>query len=297
MNEVGQQTYNGPDDVGLDDIVARIWSGRYWVFASVSVFAVCGILAGIWMTPVYRGTAVLVDGTPSGAMGGLTSAFGQLGGLASLAGINLPSSASQVEESIAVLRSREFTERFIVDRNLMPKLFADRWDAPSGKFTGDSADWPTLVDAFEYFDNIRSISRDRLTGLISLSIEWRDPVEAAEWANSLVARLNEEMRQRSITSTTASIGFLEKELATTSAVETRQAINRLIEAQINQRMLANVTLEYAFRVVDRAMPADPRKPVKPRKLSILLASILLGMILGSAGVLAKGGLSRKRTTT
>ena len=41
--------------------------------------------------------------------------------LAALAGINLPSKDSEIEETLAVLRSRQFTEDFIVRNNLAPQ--------------------------------------------------------------------------------------------------------------------------------------------------------------------------------
>jgi uncharacterized protein involved in exopolysaccharide biosynthesis len=65
---------------------------------------------------------------------------------------------------------------------------------------------------------------------------------------------------------------LEKELAATPLVETRLAIGRLWESQVNQRMVANVTKEYALRVVDRALPPDEEEPIRPRRLFLAVAS-------------------------
>jgi uncharacterized protein involved in exopolysaccharide biosynthesis len=194
-----------------------------------------------------------------------------------------------VEEALAVLRSREFTESFIRDLDLMPQILDDRWDEKAQRWKGDDEDKPTLAQAYAYFHrNIRTISRDRATGLVSVTIEWKDPTQAADWANALVARLNEEMRSRAIADTKAFVGYLETELTTTATVETRQAINRLIEAQINQRMLAAVTEEYAFRVVDKALPPDPKDMVRPRKLVLLALGPLLGLLIGAAAVLISG---------
>jgi uncharacterized protein involved in exopolysaccharide biosynthesis len=188
-----------------------------------------------------------------------------------LAGIDFGSSGTNVEESLAVLRSREFTEAFIREENLLPVLFGGR------QFGGKD---PTLARAYRYFDGeIRAIGRDTRSGLITVQIEWRDPVLAASWANALVARLNAEMRARAIAKTNAAVGFLEKELAATTIVDTRAAISRLMEAQINQRMLANVTQEYALRVVDRAIPPDEDDPVRPRRLFLAVISGAVGLLL------------------
>jgi uncharacterized protein involved in exopolysaccharide biosynthesis len=53
-------------------------------------------------------------------------------------------------------------------------------------------------------------------------------------------------------------------------------------------MVANVTHEYAFRVVDKAMPPDIDDPVRPRKLMLLLAGPFVGLV---AGVFFVGFLS------
>src|SRR5688572_7968341 len=267
MNATAREFHPG-DDIDLREIVLTLWRRRWWLIASVALFTSLFAAVAFLMTPIYRASTVAIPAmNDRSGLGALGPALGQLGGLASLAGINIGNPGSQTEEALAVLRSREFTEDFIRDRDLMPLFFADRWDAEARTWKGDAEDAPTLAQAFKYFDgSVRRILQDKKTSLVTLSIEWRDPVVAAAWANDLIARLNAEMRVRAIASTNASMGYLEKELGSTTTIETREAINRLIEAQINQRMLANVTEQYALRVVDRALPPDARDVARPKKL-------------------------------
>lgn len=105
-------------------------------------------------------------------------------------------------------------------------------------------------------------------------------------ANELVARLNREMRARAIARTSESVKFLQKELEDTAAIDTRQAINRLMEVQINQRMYANVTEEYALRVVDRALPPDRKDRLRPMRILMLVLGVLVGLVVGGLAVLA-----------
>jgi uncharacterized protein involved in exopolysaccharide biosynthesis len=276
-------------EIDLGEVFAKLWLRRWWVVSGAVPFIVAFGAAAFLMTPIYRATTVLVPATVDrSGMGTLGSTLGQLSGLAALAGINIGPGQSQTEESLAVLRSRELTERFIRDKELMPDLFPRRWNQKLKTWKGPEDDWPTPAEAYEYFDEkIRTISQDKKTGLITMDIEWKDPDEAAQWANELVARLNAEMRARAVGSTSAAVGYLEKELAATSTVDTREAISRLMEAQINQRMFANVTEEYALRVVDRAMPPDPKDVVRPKKLALLALGLVLGLVCGSFVVLVK----------
>jgi uncharacterized protein involved in exopolysaccharide biosynthesis len=285
-----QENYEAAGYIDLRDVIAWLWSGRWWITASIALFGGAFAAVALFSTPSYRASVVLISASAdrAGLGNALTTALGSLSGLATLAGYNIGADASDTEEALAVLRSREFTEAFIRDKNLMPVLFEDDWDARSGTWRS-GVEPPTPAKAYKYFDKkVRSIERDRRTGLITVHIEWRDRDQAAEWANALVARLNAEMRSRAIEKANASVGFLEKELLTTSVVATREAIHRLIEAQVRQRMLANVTQEYAFRIVDKAMAPDADDPARPRKLLLLAAGPCVGAVVGVAGVLLFG---------
>jgi uncharacterized protein involved in exopolysaccharide biosynthesis len=190
-----------------------------------------------------------------------------------------------------VLKSRQFTDKFISDLNLMPVFYAKAWDAQSGRWKPEVKRPPTPARAAKYFGkSIRSIVPEKKTSLISVSIDWRDPVVAAKWANELIARLNLEMRQREMARADAAVGYLEHEFDTTTAVATREAIGRLIESQVKQRMLATVTPEFAFRVVDPAVAPDKDDRYSPNKLLLAITGPIVGGIFGVLGVLAYAAL-------
>jgi uncharacterized protein involved in exopolysaccharide biosynthesis len=266
-----------------------VLAGRWWVLTSVAIFTAVFVAVALLGTPVYRVSAVMIPATNerNTLNASLSSALGTLGGLAGFSGLTGTPNDSDTEEALAVLRSRQFTESFITDEKLMPKLFPNKWDEARGHWSVPEEEVPTLARTYKYFDRkIRSVSRDKKSGLVTLQIEFRDRHEAARWANELMRRLNAEMRARAIANADASLGFLENELKSTSVVEMREAINRLIEAQIRQRMLANVTEEYAFRVVDAALPPDADDPVRPRKVLMSAAGPAVGLIVGVVLVLA-----------
>jgi LPS O-antigen subunit length determinant protein (WzzB/FepE family) len=270
------------EDIDLRAVAASLWSKRFWIAASVVVFSIPFVAAAFLTAPVYRATTILADARETtNNSASLSSALNQLGGLAALARINV-GSASQVDEALAVMRSREFTERFIKEENMLPDLFPDLWDKEAGAWRIPPGQQPpTLTQGYKVFDSIRSTAfPGGRGGLVTLSIEWTDREVASRWVNALVARLNAEMRARAIASTQLSQSFLEKELEATSTIETRQAINRLMEAQINQRMLANVTQEYAFRTVDKALPPEPDDIVRPNKLVLVALGPTAGLIFG-----------------
>jgi uncharacterized protein involved in exopolysaccharide biosynthesis len=277
----------------LAELFEALWARRLWIAGGALLTALLAAGAGFLMTPIYRASTVLVpaDSDRSSLGGALGSALGSLGGLASLADIGIAATGAATEEALAVLRSRQFADEFIADKQLMPIIYASKWDTKAGKWKVPLGDRPTVAKAFEYFDrNVRSVSQDKKTGLVTLQIDWKDPLLAAAWANELVQRLNVEMKRRALSQADASIGYLEKELASTNVLETRNAINRIIEAQINRRMVANVSEQFAFRVIDRAVPSDLDDMVRPKKTVMILSGGCLGLLMSCVLVL----LSRRR---
>jgi uncharacterized protein involved in exopolysaccharide biosynthesis len=279
---------------GIGDLVRAVRSRFVLVLAVSLAFGIAMAIVSFVMTPIYRGTTI-VDRAESekNSMGsGLSSALSSMSGFAALADLGLGDKDDVIEEGLAVLKSRTFTEEFIRDNNLMPMLFPKLWDAQAGHWKDGIKKIPTLGKGFEAFDRIRKIDRDSKTGLITIRIDWKDPVVAADWANRLPERLNKEMRERAITQVDSSLGYLQKEYADTADVPTREAISHLIEGQVKKKMLAHVTTEFALHFVDRAIPADFDEPVRPVKVVYIGCGFFFG---GGVGIVAALLLNRRKS--
>ena len=169
------------------------------------------------MTPIYRAQVLLAlqvieDAGGSSAMDMLSS---QLGPAANaLSGFQDAGGGLNYREvRIATLGSRRLAEQFISDQNLLPKFFPERWDEAEGDWLirDGVSSIPSMDEAIEYFETeVRSISENRRTGLVTLTIDTADPVDAADWATDLVTRVNEELRGRAIAGSQRSMGFHEE---------------------------------------------------------------------------------------
>ena len=270
-------------------LVAPLVVNRTWILGCVIAFECVFLAAAFLIPPTYRSEVVLLPTGSDQDNAALSGTLSQLGGLASLAGLSIGTGDQNEDEALAVLNSKDFTQRFISDFGLMPLLFPRKWDSRSNRWKMPVPDQPTLGQGFKKFDeDIRSVDQDKKTNLVTLQIDWRDRFAAAKWANVLIERLNAEMRARAIARATANITYLEKELETTSVTSARDAIGRLLETQVSKRMYATVNPDYAFRVVDTALVSDVDDPLRPRRL--LLA--IVGPILGFAFAIGAIGIGR-----
>lgn len=243
---------------------------RHWLLIVICA-AVFGALATVYAVSspiVYRTQVVLIpksDSTES------NSVLDNLGGLAGLVGAE--GQTSRKAEALAILRSRQFTEMFIEKFSLRDVLFADT--------VIEDPDDATVYDAYLLFDqDIRKISENLAEGTVTVAIEWTDRNQAAEWANQLVAELNQGMRARAINEYDRTLEYLQKELGQTTEIGVRQGLYNLIEENTRAIALANVQVEYAFSVVDSAAPPDPDAYFKPQRPAIVLSGLLVGLIAG-----------------
>lgn len=266
------------DEINLIDYW-RILMRFKWliIFVTLAVGGATVALA-FQMTPVYRAEVTLAPAGEDKA-GGLSALAGQFGGLASLAGVNLGGGGGKIEEAIATLESRAFTDQFIKDKNLMPILFYKIWNEQTQQWMVEKKeDEPTLWKAYKLFDEIRALASDKKSGMYTLSFEWHDAELATQWANELVDRINAHQKKMAIDEAKKSIEYLQNQLNETSVVEMRQAIFRLIEAQTKNIMLANVRDEFVFKIIDPAVV--PEKPIKPKKRLMAVLGVIAGFMMG-----------------
>jgi uncharacterized protein involved in exopolysaccharide biosynthesis len=208
---------------------------------------------------------------------GTSSVLSQFGGLASMAGISLPSD-SNVEHVIATLQSRKFLRQYIARKNLLPVLFEEIWDAENQSWlVQNQEDEPTEQKAAGSFKSILSVDEDKKSGLIILSISWKDPAVAAEWANDLVKQLNEQLREKAITDSQKRVGYLEQELAKTTLQDMRAVLYNLLESEKQKAMLANVNEDFALEIIDPAVAPEVREKPK-RKLIVALGGVCGGFL-------------------
>ena len=265
-------------------LIAARWKG---LLLATIVGAATGWGVSFLKTPTYQADAVLIASeellsSQAGSMGGL----GSLGALGALAGIT-PGGERQ-QEAMATLKSRVLVEDYIREKNLLPILFASRWDSAKQKWKAeDPKKAPTLYDGFKLFDKqLRTISEEKKAGVVKISVEWKDPVLAMQWTRDFVDRTNQRLREQALDRSSRNLQYLNDQLEKTSVLEMRTALYKLIENEIKKAMVAQGSKDFAFRFVDP--PVIPEKKAAPKRLMYLIGGWALGLLFYMARLYWQG---------
>lgn len=269
---------DGSIDLGA---VWRVLWGRFRALLVAGVVAggLVGLAIALTATKIYRAEVVIAEVRDKG-MGAPGSLLGQFSGLASLAGMNLPLGGGG-QEARALLKSRRLAEEFIKRNNLL------------GELSGKSAKPLTLWRAVNDFrDGVVTVTEDTRKGITTLTVDWRDPAKAAQWANELIALANELLRARALTDASRNIAYLNKQIESTNVVEMQRVMYTLIESEMKTLMLANARQEYAFTIVDPAVP--PEIKYRPRRSLIVLGCAVAGFAVAAALAFILNARARRR---
>ncbi len=293
------------DEIDLRELFARLWAQKWLILTSGFLATVIAIVIALWLPNVYRAEALLAPAAENSG-GGLSALASQFGGLASLAGINLPKGdINKTTVAIELMKSRKFLTDFIRHHHLeVPIMAAKGWDRTTDQlvidpdiydastkrwvrevnppFRPEPSDW----ELYEAFRELLTVSEDKKTGLIKVAVEFYSPKMAKQWVDWLVAEINTYMKQRDVADAEKKIKFLEVQIAKTSIAEMQKIFYNLIEQQTKVMMLANVQDEYVFKTLDPAV--EPLEKAKPKRALIVILAALLGGMIGIVLALLRG---------
>lgn len=300
-NEYVQSHNIADDEIDLRELFSVIWQGKWLIIAITTLFAVASVVYAINQPNIYKSEALLAPAEQEGS----GSLVGKLGGLASLAGVNLGgSSSNKVQLAIEVLKSRQFTSDFIQKHNILPDLMAAKtWDMQTNTviynseiYDAQNNKWlreveapfkpePSMQEAFKVFSKIISVSTDKESGMVTVSVEHVSPSVAQQWVSWLIEDINKSMKERDVLEAIKSTDFLTQQLEQTRITDIRAVLYKLVEEQTKTIMFAKVRDEYVFKTIDAALV--PEGKFKPKRALICVLGVLLGGMLSVMIVLIR----------
>ena len=116
----------------------------------------------------------------------------------------------------------------------------------------------SIQESHKVFLKKLNISLDN-KGIIKISLEHYSPFVAKNWLEKIIFEINSIIKEEDKYNAEQSISFLKEEISKTNFIEIKNALNNLIERQIETVMLANTTPDYVFITLS--------KPFSPEKVS------------------------------
>lgn len=253
-------------------------NAKWWLLLGTLLPMLVALAYSLTAAPIYR-SSVLMKVVSSDELGAIGQTLGSLNAISGLVGLPAIRGNSDRAESLAFLKSRSLAEDFIEAQGLRPLLFASAWDPVSQRWKDHGPDGPGPgVTILAFWRQVLRVEEEPATGLVRVEFRWKDPVVAADWANKYVELANSRLQARAINFSRQRLQYLKEELDAADDIQLKQAIYRLMQTEISSAMLANVRKDFAFSVVDPAVPSDLDDPWWPRKLPILVMTGVFSLI-------------------
>ena len=243
----------------------------------ILIFSTFSLLYGFTAQKIYQAQVLMVSNDEQSSSGSALSSLSQgLGGLAGLTGVGLSDGERKTNIAIAKLNSKRFVASYLSESGLLKSLFPDRVIKDTGEWRENQE--PSLEEIKEETDRRFSLRKNKITGLITLTVEHPSPEIAYKWANGIIPKINEKIRKEDSEEGEMNVIFLQKKLDEINLQNIRSVFFALIEKETQKIMLANIRLDYAFKVIDPAI--FPESPIKPRKFRVLAIGMLIGIAFG-----------------
>ena len=275
-------------EIDLKELFDVLLAGSRKIIAITAVFAIASVIYALSIPNQYKATVLLAPAQTDNSS--LSGTMGQLGGLASFAGISIGGGeASEFKIAQEIMKSWSFIESFIEENDLAVQLSAiEGWDIEANElkindsvYDIDNKRWlvekPSSWKLFTSFSEIVSIGEPGISGLLPISIEHYSPHVAKQWLDLYISAINKHMQERQMVKISNNIEYIETQIEKTSITEMQKVFYTIIEEQIKNKMLAEASPDYVFVAVSPSMVPEERS--HPKRTVIVIIGTLFGGIL------------------
>jgi hypothetical protein len=291
------------------DIIKRALRG--WLFGLIGLVAgfAFGVYAIYITPPTYTVSIGLLPTDSSGdvSLGGESG--GAFGAIATMIGIGSSGPVPKFTRFVASLFSTGVAKIMDEKYDLVCRTFSGDCDLKTHtwrKHTGFDAwvqqtiasighlpdpDRPrTAVDLASYTEGSVTMTSDKTTHILTLTMEARDPKFASEYLQALVNSTNDYLKRDDRGRIEPYVAYLNRKLVTNLNLTQHDALSSLLLEQERRLMLSSVDVPYAASIQD-----GPNVTSSNGAMRMLLVDSIIGLVLGFAlGMLRSVWASRRR---
>jgi len=296
MNDINKNDLE--TEIDLIELFNVIWNGKFIILSITLFFSIGIVLYSLSLPNIYQSKAVLSPVEESAQ----NQTLKNYSGLASFAGISLPSGARNVDKALKKITSLSFYQSNILPNIFLPDLMAlESWDDETNTiaynkdiYDQESQAWireyvypmsqiPSAQESFEVFRNILKVSQDKDTGFITISISHQSPYLAKIWVEIVVNEINNYFRYKDKEEAMAAKDYLNKQIAEANLSEIKQVIAQLIQEKTKQLTLIEVKEFYVFDYIDPPVVMELKS--EPNRAFMCILVSLIGGFFGVIVVL------------
>lgn len=285
------------DEINFFDIFRILWKGKWVVFSSTILITFLAILYSLSLPNIYQSSAIL---SPNEKQNSMSAALENYSGLASLAGVNLPTQANVDNASNAIVKmvTLSFFEDNLFPNIYLPNLLSVKsWNHQENEliYDGDIYDkanekWvrsfsypqkqiPSAQESFEIFHEKNfTISEDKKTGFVTVTIKHYSPYIAKKWAQLTANQINIFYSEKDRKQAENSIDFLNAKIIDTNFSEIKDVMAQLLKQEIQKLTLIEANKNYVFEFIDP--PYVQEEKVEPQRALICIFGFIIGIFIG-----------------
>ena len=283
------------EEIDLRELFGILWVSKIKIIAITAIFAFASVIYALSQPNQYQATVLLSPAQSDSS--DLSGALGQLGGIASFAGVAIGGgNASEAKVAMEIMQSWSFIETFIADNDLADELIAAKgWNKDSNQLLIDDEaydlennQWlieneagikgpPRSWILYLAFLGLLDISEYTDSDMISVSITYFSPHVAKQLVDLYIESINLFMQKRQVDKAARNIKYLQEQIAKTSIAEMQEVFYNIIEEQTKSKMLAEASPDFAFVSVSPSMVPDQK--TQPNRALICILGTMLGGIL------------------
>jgi LPS O-antigen subunit length determinant protein (WzzB/FepE family) len=298
------------DEIDLKDLFLTLWHGKIYIvlFSIVSIF-----FASFYLQSAERKYTIEYNLKPVGETKN-SPPFSGLGGFASLAGIQLPTSSNNDFNIFKeLITSAEVSEIIFDNKKIIKDIFSSEWnDSVNNYLKPQKSKAQTLKSNVKKLltgnkevnyvppnprrlanfinDNVQ-INEEKETGFLKFRSETSEPELILSLIIEATKASDKIMRQRYINFSKEPLTFYKDKLRIARSREHREALAELISKEEQKLMFASKG-KY-FIAEPYINPTISLYPTAPKPKLILALSLVLGLFLGAALVLIRHAIKKE----
>ena len=266
--------------IDLKPTFLKVYKFKKIVLIYTAITIGLGLIHAFLLINEYRATAVLspteqIFGSGEGV------ALGKYQGLAAMAGFSIGSRQSRINEALATLNSFEFNKNFLAQNEasflLKPGSENNRAISYINKMIVGDKELTEWKKYKRFIKNV-GIEWNEKEGLLSVSVTSINRAQSILILEKYINYINSYLKNNDEKNINSRIKFIKNEISENNEMEIKKSLYELLEVQLQKKMLANTSEQYAFKVIQPAYSPDEK--YSPRRSILVVIYTIFGVFLG-----------------